>query len=70
MLTVTVLVLVGIGVRLFAFDGDSHTPGLALDVGSGQSVAFDHLEFNFIQFVAYPQRLLSRGASLARGGSR
>jgi hypothetical protein len=38
-----------------------YTPRLELEVAPGQAVPFDHLEFNFIQFVAYPGRLMGRG---------
>jgi hypothetical protein len=38
-----------------------YSPGLELEVVPGQSVAFDHLEFNFIQLVVYPGRFLGRG---------
>ena len=31
-----------------------YTPGLSADVSPGNRVAFDPLEFNFIQFVWYP----------------
>lgn len=34
-----------------------YAPGLSVEMPSGNEVAFDHLEFNFIQFVLYPERL-------------
>jgi hypothetical protein len=40
-----------------------YSPKLELEVTPGQSVAFDHLEFNFIQFVMYPGRLQRRERS-------
>jgi len=33
------------------------TPGLSVRVQDGRRVAFDQLEFNFIQFVLYPSRM-------------
>lgn len=35
-----------------------YTPGLRVPVTGGRSVAFDQLEFNFIQFVIFPNRFL------------
>lgn len=37
-----------------------YTPGSRVETASGQHVAFDHVEVDFIQLVLYPQRLLAR----------
>ena len=35
-------------------------PNLSLDVDTRSEISFDNLEFNFIQFIIYPNRLIKR----------